>query len=97
MGPGLFLIAILGCGEDDAACREVEVVAPRYQSDAACAAATPQMLERYAGLAFPNVVAQCRPVGARPALLRGSDVMPPAPRPAPPPRFAGLGRVRSFR
>ncbi len=97
MGPGIFLIAILGCGEDDSACREVQVAAPRYESAAACTAATPQILERYADLAFPNVVAQCRPAGARPALLRGSDVMRPELRPASPPRFAGVGRIRSSR
>ena len=91
MGTGLFLIAILGCGEGDAPCREVGLAAPRFASEAACTAATPQVLARYADLSFPSVVAQCRPAGARPATLRGSDVRLPEPRPAPPLRFAGAG------
>jgi hypothetical protein len=79
MQAGLFLIAILGCGESDAPCREVRVVETRYQSEAACTAATPGALERYGDVAFPSVVAQCRPADAAPRLLRGSDVLMPEP------------------
>lgn len=91
MGPGLFLIAILGCGESDAPCREVGIAAPRFASEAACTAATPDVLARYSDLSFPTVVAQCRPAGARPASLRGSEVRLPEPRPTPRIRFAGGG------
>jgi hypothetical protein len=93
MGPGLYLIAILGCGEGDDACREVQVAAPRYASEAACTAATAAVLERYVDLAYPSVVAQCRPAGVAPTQLRGRDVMLPEP-PARRPRFAA---VRSSR
>jgi hypothetical protein len=91
MSAGLFLIAILGCGESDAPCREVRIAEPRFVSEAACTAATEQVLARYTDLSFPSVVAQCRPAGARPATLRGSDVLRPAPAPAPRIRFAGAG------
>ena len=90
-GLGLCLIAILGCGESVSHCREVSVAEPRFASEAACTAATPQVLARYTDLSFPTVVAQCRSVGARPASLRGSDVLRPEPRPAPRLRFAGAG------
>jgi hypothetical protein len=92
MGAGLFLIAILGCGESDAPCREVRIAEPRFASEAACTAATASVLERYLDLSFPSVVAQCRPVGARPASLRGSDVLQPEPRPAPRLRIASAAR-----
>ena len=91
MSAGLFLIAILGCGESDAPCREVRIAEPRFASEAACAAATPQVLARYTDLSFPSVVAQCRPAGAGPTMLRGSDVLRPEARPAPRVRFAGVG------
>lgn len=92
MGPALYLIAILGCGEGDSPCQEVRVAEARYESQAACTAATATALERHADLAFPNVVAQCRLAGAPATLLRGSEVMRPAP-----PRFAGIARIRSSR
>ena len=88
MGAGLFLIAILGCGESDAPCRELRIAEPRFASEAACTAATATVLERYLAVPDPSVVAQCRPSGARPAMLRGSDVLRPEPRPAPRLRIA---------
>jgi hypothetical protein len=87
----VYVIAIMGCGESDAPCREVQVAPPRFASEAACTAATASVLERYMDLSYPAVVAQCRPAGARPASLRGSDVLRPEPRAAPRVRFAGAG------
>lgn len=94
MGAGLFLIAILGCGESDAPCRELRIAEPRFASAAACTAATASVLERHLDLPYPSVVAQCRPADARPALLRGSEVLRPEPRPAPRLRVAGLRSSR---
>ena len=77
MEPVLFVMAILGCGEGAAPCREVALVEARYRSEAACLAATEAEL---AGrdILYPTVVAQCRQAGARPQLLRGSEVMRPS-------------------
>jgi hypothetical protein len=75
----LFVMAIMGCGESDAACREVRIDQQRYQSIAACQAATDSALIRHSDLDFPTVVARCRPANARPQLLRGSEVLLPAP------------------
>lgn len=82
MEPILYVMAILGCGESDASCREVRVEQAAYRSEAQCMAATESALMRNDDLVFPSVVAQWRPAGARPQLLRGSDVLRPAPRQA---------------
>ena len=68
MEPLMFIMAILGCGESDAPCREVAVAEASYSSEGECLAATEEELVRRSDLVFPSVVAQCRPAGARPAL-----------------------------
>ena len=77
MEPLMFVMAILGCGESDAACREVRVEPARYQSEAACLAATEAALTRNEDLPYPTVVAQCRAAGATARQLRGSEVLLP--------------------
>jgi len=72
----LFVMAILGCGESDAPCRELGVDQVRYQSEAQCLAASEDVLARRDDL-YPSVVAQCRPASARAQLLRGSEVSLP--------------------
>ncbi|HVQ07183.1 MAG TPA: hypothetical protein VMS43_01985 [Allosphingosinicella sp.] len=85
----LFVMAIMGCGESDAACREVRIDQQRFQSVAACQAATESALIRHSDLEFPTIVANCRPANARAQLLRGSEVLLPGPNPARAlPRFA---------
>ena len=92
MEPLVYIMAILGCGESDAPCREMTVVEARYQSEADCLAATEDELLRRDDMLFPSVVAQCRPAGARPQLLRGSDVALPDVGAGvnAPPRFASV-------
>jgi hypothetical protein len=94
MGPLLYVIAIMGCGENDQACREVGVAEPRFATQAACVAATDEVLARYTDVDYPSVVAQCRRDGTRPAVLRANEVMLPQPNIAAPLRFAAAGRVR---
>lgn len=69
MGPAFFIMAILGCGEADAACEPVATVAARYQSEAECKAATETEIARHSDLLFPVIVAQCRSA-AQPAALK---------------------------
>src|SRR4051812_46796639 len=97
MGPLIYVIAIMGCGEGDQACREVQVAEPRFATQAACAAATGEMLARYGNLDFPSVVAQCRRDGPRPASLRSNEVLMPQPSIGQPLRFAASGPVRGYR
>jgi hypothetical protein len=94
MEPLLFVMAILGCGESDSACRELRIEPVRYSREADCLAATETALMRADDLDFPNIVAQCRPANRQPQLLRGSDVLRPAGGTLPAQvRFAS-GRVR---
>ncbi len=75
----IYVMSILGCGESDAACREVRVEPQSYASEASCRAATPSALARHNDLEFPTLVARCRRADARAQLLRGSDVLLPGP------------------
>lgn len=64
MGPGYYIIAILGCADGSAACTPVATVPARYQSQAACTAATRQALIANSDFDFPTLVAECRSVRA---------------------------------
>jgi uncharacterized surface protein with fasciclin (FAS1) repeats len=77
MGPGTFLIAILGCGEAEAPCQQVRMLAPTYQSEAACTAATDSAILRNSDVDFPVVVAQCVAAGDKPQPLKASQVKRP--------------------
>jgi hypothetical protein len=78
MGPGIFLIAIMGCGEADAPCHQVRTLETRYESRAACTAASDAAVAKAADVDFPVVVAQCVAAGGK-ANVRASDVKLPGP------------------
>ncbi|HEX8640164.1 MAG TPA: hypothetical protein VF704_03300 [Allosphingosinicella sp.] len=90
MEPLFYVMAILGCGESEAACQQVAVVEQRYASEAQCLAATEDELLRRDDILYPAVVAQCRRGDAGPQLIRGSEVVLPEPdlRTRQLPRFA---------
>jgi len=75
----LYVMAIMGCGESDAPCRELRVDRQTYASESRCQAGTEAALMRHTDLEFPTIVARCRRANARPQLLRGSEVLLPAP------------------
>ena len=79
MEPLMYVMAILGCGESEAPCEVVTTVESRYASEAECLQATENELMRRTDILFPAVVAQCRPAGEGPQLLRGSEVRLPVP------------------
>lgn len=81
MGPAGFLLAILGCGESEAQCQQVQLAPVRYETQAACLAASDAQLARHTDLAFPVVVAECRAAGVQAAALRADEVQLPEPRP----------------
>ena len=96
----MYVMAILGCGESDAACREVRLDPQAYRSEASCRAATGAALARHTDLEFPTVVARCRPANGTPQLLRGSDVLRPGRGRLPAqqaPRYASNWFTRSSR
>jgi hypothetical protein len=83
MGPGFFVIAILGCADGSAACTPVATMPTRYESRDACSAAT--------GARWPptaiSISRPCSPNAARPRRP------PPTARRAPAKAPAGAARV----
>ncbi len=77
LGPAGYVLAILGCGEADAPCEQVQLTQARYQTEAACLAATDEQAARHSDLPYPVVVAECRPAGVRNATLRADEVSRP--------------------
>ncbi len=64
MGPGLFVIAILGCADGSAQCQQVAMLPTRYESRATCAAATGQVLIAATQFDFSELQAVCRSVAS---------------------------------
>ena len=64
MGPGMFVIAILGCGDGSAQCQSVTTLPTRYESRSSCAAATSDALLASTRFDFPELQAECRSVRA---------------------------------
>ena len=60
MGPGYFVIAILGCADGGSACTPVATLQTRYATQAECSAATVPALEANTDFDFPTLVARCR-------------------------------------
>lgn len=63
MEPMLYVLAIMGCGDDSAACQQARLEPARYTSIAACQAAMPAALRRSTDLEFPVITAACRRQG----------------------------------
>jgi hypothetical protein len=78
MGPSIFLIAIMGCGDGGGSCHQVRMLEARYESRAACTAATTAALTGASDVDAPVIVAQCVAAGQR-ASVRGADVKLPGP------------------
>jgi hypothetical protein len=77
MGPAAYVIAILGCADGSAACQPVATVATRYESHAACSAATGAALASNSDFDFPTSVAECRAVSTIPAAQVKERPAPP--------------------
>ena len=75
MGPGYYVIAILGCADGSAACTPVATMPTRYESRDACQAATGAALNGSTEFDYPTLLAQCRP-GKEPAADRGPKTLP---------------------
>ena len=61
MGPGYFVIAILGCADGGTSCTQVATLQTRYATSAECSAATTAALEANTDFDFPTLLARCRP------------------------------------
>lgn len=76
MGPGFFIIAILGCADGSAVCTPVATMPTRYETRAACEAATVASLTDHGDFDYPTVLAQCRPASS-PAAQRDTPARRP--------------------
>lgn len=98
MGPAIYVMAILGCGEADVACQQVGLTDARYESLEACNAATAMAVMKNIDLSFPVVAAQCRRADAELAeTLMPSDIDLPEPERAPPVKRAAYEAPRKLR
>ena len=64
MGPGYFVIAILGCADGSAQCTPVATVPTHYASQSACSAEMNAALVAHSDLDFPTLLAECRSAAA---------------------------------
>jgi len=64
MGPALFVIAILGCGDAGDSCRDVRTAPASYVSADACALAAPGVLAESTDVDAPEIKVECRRVAA---------------------------------
>lgn len=65
MEPILYVLAIMGCGDDAAQCKQARIEPAHYTSVQACQAAMPDALSRNSDLEFPVLTAACRREGAQ--------------------------------
>jgi len=65
MGPVSFVIAIMGCADGGTACQQVAIAPARYESAAACTAATASVLSDSTDFDFPTLVARCQSAKAQ--------------------------------
>lgn len=88
MGPGIFLIAILGCGDAGGSCKTVKLLDDPYSTRAECLAASGEALARNGDAPYPTVVAQCLPAKGAASFRLGADevLRPAAPALSLPPR-----------
>ena len=63
MEPLFYVMAIMGCGDSNAACAQARVEPVHYQSMNACQAAMPAALARNTDLSFPVISAACHANG----------------------------------
>jgi hypothetical protein len=86
MGPALFVIAILGCGEGEAPCEQVRRLDTAYESQAACMAETEAAMIANSEANYPVIVAQCVAAGSNVSAPSPIEVRLPPAR-SEPPRF----------
>jgi hypothetical protein len=61
----IYVLAIMGCGDDGLACQQARVEPVRYASYAACQEAMPAALGRNTDVDYPVIAAACQRRSAR--------------------------------
>ena len=65
MEPLFYVMAIMGCGDGQAACAQARVETVQYRSIQQCQAAMPAVLARNTDLDYPEIAAACQARGER--------------------------------
>lgn len=78
MGPGYFVIAIMGCADGAAACVPVATLPNHYSTAAECRLETGAALAANNDFDFPTLLAQCRPGAAAEAAAQERERPLPA-------------------
>jgi hypothetical protein len=60
MGPFIYVMAIMGCGDGSYQCTEARIVETRYETMAQCQQAAESQLIKNGDLDFPELMATCR-------------------------------------
>ena len=60
-----YVLAIMGCGDHSAECRQARIEPARYTSYVACQEAMPAALQRNTDLSYPVISAACQRKGER--------------------------------
>ena len=55
-----YVLAIMGCGDDSAECRQARIEPARYTSYVACQEAMPAALQRNTDIDYPVISAACQ-------------------------------------
>lgn len=71
MGPGYFILAIMGCGDGAVDCQDLRRSHALYASEVACMADSETALYRASSEPYPLLLAECRRVS--PQLAQGVD------------------------
>ena len=79
MGPGYFVIAILGCADGGSSCTQVATLQTRYSTIAECSEATRAALENNNNFDFPTLLARCK----RGTALKSAEAKPEKSRTGP--------------
>jgi hypothetical protein len=65
MEPLFYVMAIMGCGDGQAACAQARVETAQYRSIQQCQAAMPAALARNTDIDYPEISATCQARGQR--------------------------------
>lgn len=76
MGPGYFVIAILGCADGGSACTPVATLQTHYSTQSQCSAAAASALEENSNFDFPTLLARCRSATHKAAEVTREKVLP---------------------
>lgn len=70
MGPGYFILAIMGCGDGTAMCQEVRDTGRVYRSEVECLADSEATLMSASELSYPEIMVECRAISPQVAQRR---------------------------